>query len=38
MKIVVTGGMGYIGSVLCEMLLSKGWEVTCVDNLFPAIA
>lgn len=34
MKIVVTGGMGYIGSVLCEMLLSKGWEVTCVDNLF----
>lgn len=34
MKILVTGGAGFIGSHLCEFLLSKGNEVICVDNLF----
>lgn len=28
-----TGGSGFIGSHLCELLLSQGWHVTCVDNL-----
>ena len=33
MKIVVTGGAGFIGSHLCEFLLENGHEVICVDNL-----
>jgi len=33
-KILVTGGAGFIGSHLCEKLLSKGHEVICVDNYF----
>ena len=34
MRILVTGGAGYIGSILCETLLSAGHEVVCVDRLF----
>jgi nucleoside-diphosphate-sugar epimerase len=33
MDITVTGGAGFIGSHLCEELLSLGHRVTCVDNL-----
>jgi dTDP-glucose 4,6-dehydratase len=33
MRIVVTGGAGFLGSHLCDFLLSKGHEVVCVDNL-----
>lgn len=32
MKILVTGGAGFIGSWTCETLLSQGHEVICVDN------
>ena len=34
MKILVTGGAGFIGSHLCEYLWEKGNEVVCVDNYF----
>lgn len=34
MRILVTGGAGFIGSHLCEKLLLKGHEVVCLDNFF----
>src|SRR6266849_669534 len=34
MKILVTGGAGFIGSHLCEKLLDTGHDVLCVDNYF----
>jgi UDP-glucuronate decarboxylase len=33
-KILVTGGAGFVGSHLCEKLLSLGHEVFCLDNFF----
>jgi UDP-glucuronate decarboxylase len=34
MKVLVTGGAGFIGSHLCERLISQGHEVVCLDNFF----
>jgi UDP-glucuronate decarboxylase len=34
MKILVTGGAGFLGSHLCDRLISEGNEVICLDNFF----
>jgi UDP-glucuronate decarboxylase len=33
-KILVTGGAGFLGSHLCDRLVSKGHDVLCVDNFY----
>jgi dTDP-glucose 4,6-dehydratase len=33
MRAVVTGGAGFLGSHLCDRLLSEGWDVLALDNL-----
>lgn len=33
MRVLVTGGAGFIGSHLCDALLAEGHDVVCVDNL-----
>jgi UDP-glucuronate decarboxylase len=34
MKILVTGGAGFVGSHLCDRLIADGHTVYCVDNLY----
>ena len=34
MRILVTGGAGFIGSHLCDRLIADGHEVLCLDNFF----
>lgn len=34
MRILVTGGAGFIGSHLCERFLNSGHDVLCLDNFF----
>ena len=33
MRIIITGGSGFIGSHLCERFLAEGHQVVAVDNL-----
>ena len=34
MKVLITGGAGYIGSILTRMLLERGYKVKCLDRFF----
>ena len=33
MRAVITGGAGFLGSHLCDLMIEKGWDVLCLDNL-----
>ena len=33
MRVLITGGAGFIGSHLCEALLSRGYKVAIIDDL-----
>jgi dTDP-glucose 4,6-dehydratase len=33
LRAVITGGAGFLGSHLCDLMLEKGWEILCLDNL-----
>ena len=33
-RVLVTGGAGFLGSFLCERLLTEGYDVICVDNFY----
>ncbi len=33
-RVLVTGGAGFLGSHLCELLLTRGYQVLCVDNFY----
>ncbi|HEY3755153.1 MAG TPA: UDP-glucuronic acid decarboxylase family protein [Opitutaceae bacterium] len=34
MRVLVTGGAGFLGSHLCDRLIADGHDVVCIDNLF----
>jgi UDP-glucuronate decarboxylase len=34
MRVLVTGGAGFLGSHLCDRLIADGYEVLCVDNFY----
>ncbi|MCM8824883.1 MAG: NAD(P)-dependent oxidoreductase, partial [Candidatus Omnitrophica bacterium] len=36
-KILITGGAGFIGSHLSDLLIAKGYRVTVFDNLDPQV-
>ena len=36
MKVLVTGGCGFLGSHVCEVFLARGWEVVSFDNMTKA--
>ena len=33
MRILITGGAGFLGSHLCDLLVANGHSVICMDNL-----
>jgi UDP-glucuronate decarboxylase len=36
-RVMVTGGAGFLGSHLCEVLVGKGYDVMCVDNFYTGV-
>src|SRR5262249_33618211 len=38
MRILITGGAGFLGSHLCDLLIGKGHEIIAIDNLITGLA
>jgi dTDP-glucose 4,6-dehydratase len=38
LRVVITGGAGFLGSHLCDEMIARDWEVLCVDNLVTGAA
>jgi len=36
-RVMVTGGAGFLGSHLCEVLVDKGYDVLCLDNYYTGV-
>ena len=36
-RVMVTGGAGFLGSHLCDLLVSKGYDVLCVDSFYTGV-
>ena len=36
-KVLVTGGAGFIGSHLCDRLISQSYDVICLDNYYTGV-
>ena len=34
MRVLITGGAGFLGSHLCDRLIHEGHEILCLDNFF----
>ncbi len=36
-RVLVTGGAGFLGSHLCDLLVKKGYDVLCLDNYYTGV-
>lgn len=36
-RVLVTGGAGFLGSHLCDVLVGKGYDVLCLDNFYTGV-
>src|ERR1700735_3972430 len=36
-RVMVTGGAGFLGSHLCDLLVSRGYDVLCVDSFYTGV-
>jgi dTDP-glucose 4,6-dehydratase len=37
LRVVITGGAGFLGSHLCDLFIDRGWDVLCLDNLVTGV-
>jgi dTDP-glucose 4,6-dehydratase len=37
LRVVITGGAGFLGSHLCDLFIERGWDVLCLDNFITGV-